>query len=139
MNAGLLRTGDGILCRALTRQRRQGQPSYIKGATVAADGSVEFRGQKFYKPSKLAVEMVNSAATDPKQRVRTAWQRRAGGSLPELGRFLTPDPSFLLQQTRPVLQAPRSLHLYTYMLNDPLNRVDPYGLFFGPDCLAAGA
>jgi hypothetical protein len=28
---------------------------------------VEFKGQKFYKPSKLSVAMVNSAATDPKQ------------------------------------------------------------------------
>ena len=70
MNAGLLRTGDRIQCRALTRQRRQGQPSHIKRATVATDGSVEFEGQKFYKPSKLAVAMVNSAATDPKQRAK---------------------------------------------------------------------
>jgi Restriction Enzyme Adenine Methylase Associated len=70
VNAGLLNPGDDIQCRTLTRQRRQGQPSYVKGATVAADGSVEFKGQKFYKPSKLAVAMVNSAATDPKQRAK---------------------------------------------------------------------
>jgi hypothetical protein len=70
LNASLLHSGDEIQCRALTRQRRQGQPSHIKGATVAADGSVEFKGQKFYKPSKLAVAMVNSAVIDPKQRAK---------------------------------------------------------------------
>jgi RHS repeat-associated protein len=59
--------------------------------------------------------------------------------LPEIGRFLTPDPSFLLQQPDRFFRAPRSLHLYVYVLNDPLNMIDPYGLFFGIDDLIVAA
>jgi RHS repeat-associated protein len=59
--------------------------------------------------------------------------------LPEVGRFLTPDPSFLLQQPDRFFRAPRSLHLYAYVLNDPLNMIDPYGLWFGIDDVIAAA
>jgi RHS repeat-associated protein len=59
--------------------------------------------------------------------------------LPEIGRFLTPDPYFLEQQPDKFFQAPRSLQLYVYVLNNPLNMVDPYGLFFGIDDLIVAA
>ncbi|MEV0117661.1 SpvB/TcaC N-terminal domain-containing protein [Streptomyces sp. NPDC050844] len=59
--------------------------------------------------------------------------------LPETGRFLTPDPYFLEQQPERFFAAPRSLQLYVYVLNNPLNMVDPYGLFFGIDDLIVAA
>jgi RHS repeat-associated protein len=59
--------------------------------------------------------------------------------LPEIGRFLTPDPYFLEQQPDRFFQAPRSLELYVYVLNNPLNMIDPYGLFFGIDDLIVAA
>ncbi len=59
--------------------------------------------------------------------------------LPETGRFLTPDPYFLEQQPDEFFRAPRSLELYVYVLNNPLNMVDPYGLFFGIDDLIVAA
>jgi RHS repeat-associated protein len=55
--------------------------------------------------------------------------------LPETARFLTPDPYFLEEQPDKFFAAPRSLQLYVYVLNNPLNLVDPYGLFFGIDDL----
>jgi RHS repeat-associated protein len=49
--------------------------------------------------------------------------------LPELGRFLTADPLFLEKQPDKFFDAPRSLQLYTYVLNNPVNMIDPYGTF----------
>ncbi|MFZ5818117.1 MAG: toxin TcdB middle/N-terminal domain-containing protein, partial [Bacillota bacterium] len=48
---------------------------------------------------------------------------------PEIGRFLTPDPLYLYQPERGVTD-PRSLALYTYVANDPINQVDPTGTSF---------
>jgi RHS repeat-associated protein len=59
--------------------------------------------------------------------------------LPEIGRFLTPDPYCLEEQAEKFFGAPRSLQLYVYVLNNPLNMIDPYGLFFGIDDLIAAA
>jgi len=58
--ARLLRPGYGICCRALKRQQRSGVSAWIEGATVSGDGRVEFRGEKFSSPSKLAKAMVNA-------------------------------------------------------------------------------
>lgn len=60
VKAGLISPGDEIRCRALKRQKRQGAEDYIRGARMSADGSVEFQGKRFFKPSKLALAMVNS-------------------------------------------------------------------------------
>jgi RHS repeat-associated protein len=46
---------------------------------------------------------------------------------PEIGRFIQPDPLFLYQPDKEGGE-PRTLCLYTYVDNDPLNRVDPSGL-----------
>jgi RHS repeat-associated protein len=54
---------------------------------------------------------------------------------PSLGRFLTPDPLFLEQQPEKFFKSPRSLRLYNYVLNNPLNIIDPEGLWFGIDDL----
>src|SRR5436190_150337 len=43
---GLIEPGDSICCKALKRDRRQGAEDFIGGAKVAADGSVEFQGQR---------------------------------------------------------------------------------------------
>jgi RHS repeat-associated protein len=48
---------------------------------------------------------------------------------PEMGRFLTPDPLYLLQPEKSEGD-PARLHLYTYVGNDPLTQVDPLGLSF---------
>ena len=48
---------------------------------------------------------------------------------PELGRFLTPDPLYLYRPEG-AEGDPRPLHLYGYVGNDPLDRVDPTGLSF---------
>jgi RHS repeat-associated protein len=59
--------------------------------------------------------------------------------LPEIGRFLTPDPYFLEEQAEKFFSAPRGLQLYTYVLNNPINMIDPYGTFFGLDDLIVAA
>jgi RHS repeat-associated protein len=46
---------------------------------------------------------------------------------PELGRFLTPDPLYLLQPEK-CEGDPAPLHLYTYAGNNPVTQVDPDGL-----------
>lgn len=48
---------------------------------------------------------------------------------PEIGRFITPDPLYLYQPERSDGHT-KSLRLYTYVGNDPLNNVDPTGLSF---------
>lgn len=59
--------------------------------------------------------------------------------LPHYGRFLTPDPLFLEQQPEKFFRNPRSLRLYCYVLNNPVNIVDPDGLWFGIDDLIVAA
>jgi RHS repeat-associated protein len=54
---------------------------------------------------------------------------RARDYSPALGRFLTPDP------LAPGLSRTQGLHAYTYVENNPVNRVDPSGLcWLGPLC-----
>ena len=48
---------------------------------------------------------------------------------PEIGRFLSPDPLYLLQPEKSEGD-PAPLHLYTYVGNNPVNQVDPEGLSF---------
>jgi RHS repeat-associated protein len=48
---------------------------------------------------------------------------------PELARFVSPDPVYLHQPDRE-LDDPRTLELYTYVGNDPLDNVDPSGTSF---------
>jgi hypothetical protein len=60
VRAGLLVPGDGLVCRALKRQRRGGSEGFIEAGKVLADGSVEYRGRRYEVPSKLAVDAVNT-------------------------------------------------------------------------------
>lgn len=60
VKAGLLRPGEEIYCRTLKRQQRKGLEAFIRGAKVVTDGRIEFQGQKFSGPSKLARAMVNA-------------------------------------------------------------------------------
>jgi hypothetical protein len=60
LQSGLMSAGDEIWCRALRRDRRQGAPDFIKGGKVTENGTVEFQGRRFSRPSKLALAMVNS-------------------------------------------------------------------------------
>jgi RHS repeat-associated protein len=48
---------------------------------------------------------------------------------PEIGRFVTPDPLYLLQPEKSDGD-PAPLQLYTYVGNNPVNQVDPEGLSF---------
>ncbi len=48
---------------------------------------------------------------------------------PQTGRFLTPDPLYLLQPEKSDGD-PAPLHLYAYAGNNPVNQVDPEGLSF---------
>jgi RHS repeat-associated protein len=48
---------------------------------------------------------------------------------PEIGRFITPDPLYLLRPEKSEGD-PAPLHLYTYVANNPVNQVDPEGLSF---------
>jgi RHS repeat-associated protein len=59
--------------------------------------------------------------------------------LPELGIFMTLDPLFLNQQPDKFFRLPSSLHLNGYVQNNPINIVDPNGLFFGLDDLIVAA
>jgi hypothetical protein len=63
--ARLLKSGEEIHCRTLKRQQRDGKPKYIKGATVTADGAVEYNGEQFQNPSNLAVAMVKQSGEKP--------------------------------------------------------------------------
>jgi hypothetical protein len=60
VRAQLLSPGDEILCRTLKRQQRKGEGKFLAGATVTADGTVEYKGERFSIPSKLAFRMVNA-------------------------------------------------------------------------------
>ncbi|MDR4498705.1 MAG: hypothetical protein MRK02_12425 [Candidatus Scalindua sp.] len=59
--------------------------------------------------------------------------------LPSLGVFLTPDPYFLERQPEKFFRVPGSLHLYSYVQNNPINLIDTFGLWFGIDDLIAAA
>lgn len=59
--------------------------------------------------------------------------------MPSLGSFLTPDPYFLEQQPEKFFKAPRSMQLYVYVINNPVNMIDPFGLWFGIDDAIAAA
>jgi len=59
VRAGLLPPGSVIMCKALKRQRRGGDNQYIEAGKVQADGYVDYRGQRYQIPSKLAVDAVN--------------------------------------------------------------------------------
>jgi RHS repeat-associated protein len=59
--------------------------------------------------------------------------------IPWLGIFLTPDPYYLDQQPEKFFSTPGNLKLYTYVQNNPVNILDPTGLWFGiDDAIAAG-
>ncbi len=56
----------------------------------------------------------------------------------QLGRFITPDP-FLRYFPHRGIRKPISLHLYGFVMNNPINIVDPNGLWFGwDDAIVAG-
>lgn len=59
VRAGLLSPGTDISCKALKRQKRSGAKTYIDAGKVLPDGSVEYHGQHYLIPSKLAVDVVN--------------------------------------------------------------------------------
>jgi hypothetical protein len=61
VRARLLSAGDELYCRALKRQKKSGAGPYIQAGRVAPDGRVEFQGQKYSKPSNLAVTVVNAS------------------------------------------------------------------------------
>jgi RHS repeat-associated protein len=53
----------------------------------------------------------------------------------ELGRFITPDPLLSSGHT----SSPQSWNRYSYVMNQPLNRVDPSGLYVWSEELGGGA
>ena len=66
VRAGILQPGAEIKCKALMRQIRKGAEPYIEAGKVLADGCVEYRGQNFVVPSKLAVAVVNANGGEAK-------------------------------------------------------------------------
>jgi hypothetical protein len=60
VRAGLLSPGTELICKALKRQKRSGAKTYIEAGKVLADGNVNYRGQHYLIPSKLAVDVVNA-------------------------------------------------------------------------------
>jgi len=53
---------------------------------------------------------------------------------PALGRFITPDP-YLRHSPERGMRKPISLHPYAFVMNNPVNIIDPNGLWFGLDDL----
>lgn len=60
----------------------------------------------------------------------TLWRKYESRS----GRWTSPDP----YGGSMTLADPQNLNRYSYVLNDPVNLVDPSGLFLGPGCIWAG-
>ena len=60
VRAELLTPGTELMCKALKRQTRIGSKTYIEAGKVLAEGSVEYRGQRYVIPSKLALDAVNA-------------------------------------------------------------------------------
>ena len=58
--AGLISLGDELVCKTLKRQQRGGKDQFIEAGKVLANGSVEYRNQRFDIPSKLAVTVINA-------------------------------------------------------------------------------
>nr|WP_320192894.1 SpvB/TcaC N-terminal domain-containing protein [uncultured Desulfobacter sp.] len=59
--------------------------------------------------------------------------------MPEYGRFLTPDPLLIEMQPEKFFRSHRSLIVYGFVLNNPVNLIDPFGLWFGIDDLIVAA
>ena len=60
LRAGLLAPGTEVVCKALKRQKRSGAKTYIEAGKVLADGNVNYNGQHYVIPSKLAIDVVNA-------------------------------------------------------------------------------
>ncbi len=59
VRAGLLASGDELMCRTLKRQQRGGGERFIDAGKVVSDGRVEYQGRRYDIPSKLAVTVIN--------------------------------------------------------------------------------
>jgi len=57
---GSLKPGAQLVCKTLRHQRRGGSERFIEAGKVLADGSVEYNGQSYDVPSKLAVDVINN-------------------------------------------------------------------------------
>jgi len=66
LRAGLLVPGTEVICKALKRQKRSGAKTYIESGKVMADGNVNYNGQHYAIPSKLAIDVVNANGGDTK-------------------------------------------------------------------------
>jgi hypothetical protein len=60
VRAGLMSPGDELVCKTLKRQQRGGKDQFIEAGKVLANGGVEYGGQRYDIPSKLAVIVINA-------------------------------------------------------------------------------
>ena len=108
---------DRLGTRVITNQ--QGGTSYEQahlpfGTALNAESSVTNNNKRFTsydRSSKTGLDYAINRTYDSKQ-----------------GRFTQVDP---IDMQAVDLKEPQTLNLYTYAVNDPINHVDPDGLFFG--------
>lgn len=60
VRAGVMAPGDEVVCKTLKRQQRVGRDQFIEAGKVMANGSVEYGGQRYDIPSKLAFTVINT-------------------------------------------------------------------------------
>ncbi|SFN75529.1 toxin TcdB middle/N-terminal domain-containing protein [Nitrosospira briensis] len=102
-----------------------------------------FSGQTEYYPfgaTAVSISMPTDFLFNSKQVDTTTGLYFFGARFysPQLGRFITPDP-FLQYSPHRGQRKPISLHLYGFVMNNPINVVDPNGLWFGlDDAIVAG-
>jgi len=104
---------------------------HLGSAVVITDSSGASVQQALYRPFGSAVPATGSGIADAPEFGFTSQRYVTGAELyhfgarayqPALGRFLQPDP--LVAQPF----NPQNLNRYSYVLNDPLNRIDPTGM-----------
>lgn len=60
MRADLIPPGTELFCKTLKRQKRHGLTTFIEAGKMSTDGTVDYLGQHYVVPSKLAVDVINT-------------------------------------------------------------------------------